>query len=256
MKIKLLSVLSLLLILVSCENSSDQASIPNLAPKTQSSEVSEMTTEIQSKSNSKIGSFMQAGKICEILSANEVKTTFNIQSELRAEESNYGTLTCSYSWEPEDIEERRTQFLSNMQNAASGTAGKTSMREKLLDVNFTVALSEYSGTAKTFVPVKLSEEQLQQQIERAKEQAAKRLTDKQKEILGDSGANMMESMLRKNNNNLAVEGIGDAAYWSHVGQGSLHVLSGNINMIISPMIARTMEEDIDNAKSIAQLILK
>jgi len=27
-------------------------------------------------------------------------------------------------------------------------------------------------------------------------------------------------------------------------------------MIISPMIARTMEEDIDNAKSIAQLILK
>ena len=51
-----------------------------------------------------------------------------------------------------------------------------------------------------------------------------------------------------------MDGIGDSAYWTAVGGGSLVVLSGNSKVSISPMIGDNIEEDIENAKLITRLM--
>ena len=61
--------------------------------------------------------------------------------------------------------------------------------------------------------------------------------------------------MKQNNQNEAVEGLGDAAYWTNVGSGGLNVLGGDVQMYIGPMIAETAEADKDHAIAIARAIL-
>ena len=244
MKVKVICLSSMFL-LAACgagdngEKDSVKASKPN-----KSSTLAKVST-------SNFDKYLSEDKICSLFALEDVKTMFNAVSGIKTTPSSFmKTNSCDYSWDRADMEEREQNFL----NARSDKA--ITMRQKVMSHSFNVALSETKQSKESFVPRKLSDEQLQAQIESAKKAAADRLTDEQKEIAGDAATSMIEGMLRKNNQNQKVDGVGDAAFWSNVGHGSLNVLSGNVKLVISVMISDTVEEDIENAKIIAKHLLK
>jgi len=219
-----------------------------------------LDTKVSAKvSDSLLSKFMSKSSVCEIISAQAVQKSFNssyvMTLDPREHKSKYSSsVTCNYSWGRSDAEQRKEKFMTYIVDQMQGKVEKVPMRQRTLEHNFSVRLEAFKGDPENFMPAKLSEEQLQSQISQAKNMAAKRLTDKQKKIAGKAANSMMENMLRQNNENFKVEGIGESAYWTAVGGGSLIVLSGNIKVSISPMIGDTLKEDINNAKIIAQLM--
>jgi CCR4-NOT transcriptional regulation complex NOT5 subunit len=212
-------------------------------------------------SESVLMEFMDQSKVCDLINPEQVqnmfKTTKPINKQASGHASKYSnSVSCILNWEREDIEQRKSQIMTLTMNSMQGKTDKISMRERILEHNFTLRLEEYNGSVQNFMPAKLSEEQLQKQIENAQKRASERLTDEQKKVAGKAANSMMERMLRQNNESIKIEGIGDSSFWTSVGGGSLNVLSGNLKLTISPMIAETENEDIDNAKLIAELILK
>jgi hypothetical protein len=247
-KIVLISILSLYLIACSGGDSSEGSSVA-LDPKA-----------TVKKSGSQLSKFMNKSSVCEIISAEAVQENFKSSNVVTLDPREYkskysSSVTCNYSWDRADAEQRKEKFMTYIVDQMQGKIEKVSMRQRTLEHNFSVRLEVYKGSPENFMPAKLSEEQLQSQISQAKKMAAKKLTDKQKEIAGTAANSMMEKMLRQNNENIKVERVGESAYWTAVGGGSLIVLSGDIKVSISPMIADTLKDDINNAKIIAQLII-
>ncbi len=64
----------------------------------------------------------------------------------------------------------------------------------------------------------------------------------------------MEEKFRRNNKNIEVKGVGEGAYRSLISNGGLNALVGNTKVYVSPMIGDSVEEDIENAKKIVELI--
>lgn len=209
--------------------------------------------------NSVLNKFMDKSSICDIISVEDVQKSFNSTEVITLEPVGYNSkrsssVTCNYSWDRADAEARKEKFSSYIIDQMQGKIEKIPMRERTLDHNFSLRLEAYKGQPENFMPAKLSEEELERQISQAQKMAAKRLTDKQKKIAGSAANSMMERLLRQNNENIKVDGVGESAYWTAVGGGSLVVLSGNIKVSISPMIGDSIMEDIENAKLIAQLL--
>jgi len=208
---------------------------------------------------SKLSRYMLEDTVCNALSVDNIKKTFNVVTEITFEGSTNrytSGVTCNYSWTRADAKEREEKFMTYIIDQMQGKVEKISMRKRTTKSNISIKIEQFKGNADRFIPAKLTEEQLQKQIENAKKRANDRLSDEQKKVAGGMANNMMEKMLRQNNQNETIEGIGDGAYWSPVAGGGLSVLSGNTKMFISLMIGDTQEQDIDNAKKIAQLILK
>lgn len=208
--------------------------------------------------NSKLKEYMDESKICDVISVKKIQETFGTTAEIKvAPRSNkYSkSIICNYSWDRQDAEQRKKEFLTYTIDQMQGKVEKKTMRERVLEHNFSIQLAEFKGNLRSFIPPKLTEEQLAKQITSAEKRAADRLTDKQKAIAGDAANLMLEKMLRQNNENVHVSGVGDSAYWSAVAGGGLNVLSGNIKISISLMIGDSIEEDMKNAEKIAQLIL-
>jgi len=208
--------------------------------------------------DSKLTKFMQEDSVCNALSIETIKKIFNVNAEIKIQPSTsrYSTgVTCNYSWDRPDAEERKQKLLMSITEQMQKNARKIPMREKVLESNISIKIEEFKGNPNHFMPAKLTEEQLQKQIADAQKRANDRLTDSQKKLAGDAANSMMEKMLRQNNNNEQVAGVGDKAYWSSVGGGGLNVLSGNAKLFISLMVADTDEEDKENTKMIAQLLL-
>jgi hypothetical protein len=219
------------------------------------------STTVNLTTNSHLIKFMDQKAVCDVISTQAIHKLFNSSNDVKTTPSGHASkhsnsVTCNYSWDSADIEQRKEKMMTYMVDNAQGKAEKRPMREIMLKYNFSVRLEEYNRKPESFIPPKLTEEQLQNQISAAKQKAAERLTDQQKKIAGKAANSMMENLLRQNNENISIAGIGDAAYWTAVGGGSLNVLSGNIKLSISPMIADTAEDDIQNARSIADLIIQ
>jgi len=194
--------------------------------------------------------------ICEVFTVSELKQMFPTENQVEASETEYSSrYSCNYNWDRPDAKSREKAMLENMMQAAQGQAEKMTMRQKMPSNQLTITLQESKRAADNFVPAKLTEEQLQERIKAAKEMAAKRLTDEQKSVAGDAANEMVEKLMKQNNQNEAVEGLGDAAYWTNVGSGGLNVLVGDVQMYIGPMIAETAEADKDHAIAIARAIL-
>jgi hypothetical protein len=250
MKVKIICLSSLFLLAACGSDNSDSKT-------TSSSKSSESPNITNSVSSSKLTKFMSEDKICGILAIEDIQKLFNTSTLIETSASSFrSNSSCSYSWERSDKAERQKKFMEDARNAAMGTGKRLSMREKVMDYSFTITLSESKQKKEHFVPRKLTEEQLQVQIDTARKAAEKRLTKKQKEIAGDAATSMIEGMLRKSNQNQEVNGVGDAAYWSVIGQGNLNVLIGNVKIVIAPMIADTEEADIEIAKKVALKLLK
>ena len=143
-----------------------------------------------------------------------------------------------------------------MQNAsrAPGEKIQLDMRKLAGEYSVSVGLKQTEATADRFVPPKLSEAELEERIRLATEAANKRLTDEQRKLVGDSAGDMASSMIRKTNDRVVIEGIGDAAYWLPIMGGTLNVLEGDVQITITPMLAEDMDGDIEAAKRVYSLL--
>lgn len=254
MKIKTL-LLSTSLFLAACSGQESSGS-----ESTADSNIAEKPSEPQeiiASSDTKLSAYMTENSVCDVLNVEDLKQLFGAGGEIEASASAFrSNFTCNYTWERPDAAEREKIMMENIMAVAKGEAEKIPMRQKMMNYQLTVTLSESNRTPENFMPPKLTEEQLQARIKQAKELAAKRLTDEQKALAGESANNMIEGMMKQNNQNQMIEGIGEAAYWTEVGSGGLYVLTGQTKVFIGPMIADTESDDLVNAKEIAALILE
>ena len=125
-----------------------------------------------------------------------------------------------------------------------------------LKYRINVSVRNTQASPNSFVPAKLTEDQLQARINAADKMVQKRLTDKQKMAVHKTGMeNLAGKMLRAANEREVVNGIGDAAYWSPLGNGSLHVLAGRTALTISPSIADDQAGNLEVAKKVFTIIL-
>lgn len=243
MKINLLMILSLSLLLVACGDESPDAA-------------KSKTERPSSAGSSKLSQYMSEDKVCDVLDDETLNTLFAATTEIKKRAGSFrDNFSCSYSWPRPDAEERQKNITSAMLASMTGEGPKQTMRDRMLEYQVTIGLRPSQRTADNFVPRKLTEEQMNQQIAAAKKRANERLTEEQKEVAGDAANNLVESMLRKNNENEEVAGVGDAAFWTKLGSGSLEILAGNVQLTVSPIIASTQTEDSDNAKRIASALL-
>lgn len=200
-------------------------------------------------------------KICDILPTSELKAQFGATEELTTESqiSKYSS-KCEYSWPRPDAEERKQAMIKQMiQNVQRKAGEKINLNARAMTSDFTVSvdLKETKATAANFVPRKLSEEELQKKIAQANEEANKRLTDEQKKALGGDGVGgMIGGLMRKSNERLEIDGVGDAAYWLPMMGGSLSVLAAGYELTISPMLADDEAGNIEAARKVAAAILR
>ena len=162
------------------------------------------------------------------------------------------TLLGQTSWPRPDAQERKQAMVQQMmQNVQRKTGEKIKLNARAMTSNFTVSvdLKESKATAANFVPRKLSEEELQKKIAQANEETNKRLTDEQKKSLGEHGmGDMVGGLIRKSNERVEVDGVGEAPYWLQTMGGSLSVLAGGYQPTISPMLADDEAGNVEAAR--------
>lgn len=199
--------------------------------------------------------------ICDILPTTAIKSIFGTAAELTTKSKNSRSSSkCEYSWPRPDAEERKQAMVQQMMQNVQGMEGekiKLDMRKLTTKFSIGVDLKKTESSAAAFVPTKLSEEELQKKIAQASEAANKRLTDEQKEVLGSGGAEgMVGGMIRKANERVVIEGVGEAAYWLPMMGGSLSVLAGGYQLTITPMVADDDAGNIEAARKIVAAILR
>lgn len=252
MKLKLL-VISSSLFLTACGGDSAE----NTSPKDSQVSQKQQATNANKHQDSQLAQFMSAETICDALPTSTLAALFQTTETIETSGGDYRErYSCSYSWNKSDKAEREKLMMENIMQTAQGKAEALPMRLKSPNNQITLTLLPSKKTAANFMPPKLTEEQLQARIEAAKKAANKRLTEEQKALAGDAANSMVERLMQQSNQNVTVDGIGDAAFWSETGSGGLNVLVGEIEIYIGPMIADTAAEDLENAKKIAGLLLK
>lgn len=205
---------------------------------------------------SSLSAYLSEQSICDLVSPAQLQKLFATDQSIETRASSFrDNFSCAYSWDRLDRAEREQAMLSNIMASVKGDGTKLSMRERALSHEVTIGLTKSRATAESFVPRKLTQEELDAQVKRAQERAAERLTDEQKAIAGDAANDMMARLLEKNNQNETISGVGDAAFWSNAFSGSLEVLDGDVKISITPLIADSKAEDLENAKQVAALIL-
>lgn len=207
--------------------------------------------------SSKLKQFMNADNICDVISTTDIQQLFQTSATIDGSGFNHSNrYSCTYTWDKSDKDAREKLMMENMMQAAQGKAERLSMRLKMPTNQITITLSESKKSIANFMPPVLTEKQLADRIKMAKDAANKRLSDKQKEVAGDAANSMVERLMKQSNQNQKIDGVGDVAYWTAVGTGGLNVLLGEVEIYIGPMIADTANEDIENAKNIANILLQ
>ena len=218
------------------------------------------TAPVKSASASGFGSYI-GDNICDILPVSVLQQEFAAPADLTGKPFNSRRQSsCSFSWPRPDAEERKQammkQMMQNMQKK-QGEQPKLDIRSLSPDYTVSISLMETKATAATFVPVKLDEAELQKRIDQATDAANKRLTDAQKKAVGKDGVgNMAASMIRKTNERVVIDGVGDAAYWLPIMGGSLSVLAGGYQITVTPNLADDDQENIEAARKVAAAVLR
>jgi len=223
--------------------------------KESSKQIENKEQQITAKS-SKLHQYMSKEQICDALSINDIQQLFQTTAEIKSAAFDFRSrYTCSYTWDKTDKTEREQLMFSNSMQVAQGKAEKRPMRLKTPTNQITVTLLNSKKTPANFIPPKLNNKQLEEQIKNVKDTAAKKLSKQQQELGGNMANNMVENLMIQGNQNQAIDDVGDAAYWTSVGSGGLNILVGDVEIYVGPMIADTESEDIENAKKIATVLL-
>ncbi len=216
------------------------------------------TSPASSAAAAKLAKF-QGENICDLVAPAVIEELFSPQAPVEKEaKTNNRRVSCEYSWERPDAEERREAMMdAMMKSMQAGSGVKFNARQFLTDFSFSVDIKEAKATPATFVPRTLTEQEIQDMAEKAARRAEEKLTDTQKQVLGEGGTkSMTESMLRSANKRTRIEGVGDAAYWAPIAGGSLNILVGNRELSISPQIADDESGNIEAAKKIFAAITR
>ena len=205
--------------------------------------------------DSALNAYLASDKVCDILSAARLQSISGGASEINKRDASYReNFACTYSWPRPDAAEREKNMVQATIASMTGNGPKMTLRDRMTDFEVTIAIQKSERSANSFVPRKLTEAQMEEQLAAAKKRTEETLTDQQKKLAGDAANSMVERLLRKNNENEVVAGIGDAAFWSSLGMGSLQVLDGNVQLTISPIMADTKQADMEKAKQVATLL--
>ena len=257
---RLVLCISPMLLAAACSESTAPNNEAANGTQQDSAQISREASKTSTASDSVLGAYVGEG-ICDILPTTAIESIFGTAPELTTESKNRRTSSkCEYSWPRPDAEERKQamvqQMMKNMQRK-EGEKIDLDVRKMTTSFSIGVDLKKTTSSAATFVPAKLSEEELQKKIAQASEAANKRLTDDQKKVLGKDGAEgMVGSMMRKANERVVVEGVGDAAYWLPMMGGSLSVLAGGYQLTITPLVADDDAGNIEAARKIVAAILR
>ncbi|MEZ5465465.1 MAG: hypothetical protein R3F22_09650 [Lysobacteraceae bacterium] len=197
--------------------------------------------------------------ICDVLPVSALQDAFGAPAEVQVRPSTFrNNFSCDYSWPRPDAEERQKAMMDEMMKNAMRPPGekvKLDLRKLSTDFNVSIMLQKSRATAANFVPPKLTEEQLQERIKAATDAANKRLTDEQRKVIGEDGAEgIAGGMIRKTNERVEIDGVGDAAYWLPLMGGSLNVLDGDVHVSVTPVLADDDEGSIAAAKKVFGLL--
>ncbi|MGA8278237.1 MAG: hypothetical protein WB784_08590 [Rhodanobacteraceae bacterium] len=198
--------------------------------------------------------------ICKILLPADIQRLFAPQAEVKTTPRiSKRRAACSYVWPRPDAEERRKAMMAEMvrQMHPGGDATKLASRAFSTNYSISVSLRETRAGPGNFVPKKLSDTEIEARVQRVRKRAEKKLTDTQKQVVGAHGVERMAGdMLRAANERKVVEGVGDAAYWSSVGSGSLRVLVGHQELVIGVNVADDEAGNLQAAKNIYHAVMR
>ncbi|MCB1560393.1 MAG: hypothetical protein KDI75_04790 [Xanthomonadales bacterium] len=248
------------ILLAACGGSGngDGTSSAPTAPASQQEASTASTPAKQRADTGNLASFM-GDNICDVLPVTALQQAFDAPADLKVQPSSFRkNFSCNYSWPRPDAEERQQAMMDEMMKNARRKAGekvKLDLRKMSTDFSVSIMLQKSRATAANFIPPKLTEKQLQERIKVAAEAANKRLTDEQRKAIGKDGAEgIAGGMIRKTNERVEIEGLGDAAYWIPLMGGSLNVLDGTVHVSITPIMADDEQANIEAAKKIFTLL--
>lgn len=204
---------------------------------------------------------------CNLLTEEMVTSRYGVKAE-NLELNNYTsskgkvswTAYCTYSWKKPNFDEIQKKMQEKMMEAMKRGDTKNAMSVAMDSekANFEVGVTNlqiYEDAEKAIklfnqshtVPEKKDVEKLNEAIDAETNEA---LTEQGKEtgkgMVGGIAANLKFDK---------VEGIGEIAYWDHLG-GKLDVLVGTVQIGIIMHISEDHEENVAAAKALAQEIMK
>lgn len=246
-----------LLLLAACGDTTTATSDGTDRAKPTSAVAADKTTRAATGNSSSLRAYL-GDDICDILPASAMKSLFDAPDTVKKEaKAGKSSAKCTYSWPRPDAEERQQAMVQQMIGNAQGKKANLDVRKVTSNFSISVSLAKTKTSAANFVPRKLTEEQMQKKIDEAVEATNKRLTEKQREALGSNGAEKMVSgLIRKSNQRVEVDGVGEAAYWLPMMGGSLSVLANGYKLTISPIMADDEAGNIEAARKIALAILR
>ena len=204
-------------------------------------------------------------KPCELLTEEVLKKHVTIDKEIEKEffEYNNRPSRCSYSWKKPNADEATKNQIEEVGEMVK-TEGKHEMDMKKMSPVYSVAITihDYAGSAQSFIPIQLTDEQIEAQVKQSKEMAMKNkafqnMNAADKEKVTSLAAEKTRSTLTKmRDETVVVEGIGEAAYWNPTGfDNSFMILSGGKSIHLEVYVSPNRQENIEIAKKIAKEIL-
>ncbi|TDR23811.1 hypothetical protein [Marinicella litoralis] len=217
--------------------------------KTSQAESSQLNTPPVSTQGVDFSAYMNKDSICGILSQDALHQMFNIPGEITTEVEHSGAVTCRYSWSYKTLKDRK-QATDNGKSYDFGQASKYSARAISNEARLIISLSATEKTAVNFVPEILNQAEIEAQIEQLKAETTDRNQSMDHSELEKLLEKKKQSLIKKNQLNTAIDHVGDAAYWTQIAGGGLHVLAGQVHVYISPLIATEMGADVENAVAV------
>lgn len=168
--------------------------------------------------------FASEDRICDVIDQEKLIKAFHITTELniRAEETN-GNFACFYFWEfTDEVLWSKHSFKNELKN--KGELDESAIRRlRHGSGQIDILLLDLKRYATNFTPVP-NEQQL------------------------------IEWLIATDDQNQTIDNLGESAYWSPIRDGELYVNVKGFQIVITPMIGNTQEEDLENAKKIYSLI--
>ncbi|WP_338793640.1 hypothetical protein [Bernardetia sp. MNP-M8] len=261
-------ILFLIFLVISFSSCQNKKTNENSQENATNSSISEEITSSNSASVSSKASEFQT-KPCELLTEEIIKKYVTIDKEIEKEffeykDSKYPMpARCSYSWKKPNADEATKNSVKEVGKMVK-TDGKHEMDMKKMTPDYSIAISihNYAGSAQSFIPIKLTDEQIEAQARKSKEMAMKNKTfqnmnaadqEKVTNLAAEKTRNTLTNMRDKT---VVVEGIGEAAYWNPTGfDNTFMILSGGKSINLEIYVSPNREENIEIAKKIAKEIL-
>ena len=205
-------------------------------------------------------------KPCELLTEEIIKKYVTIDKEIDKEFFEYDKRPsrCSYSWKKPNAEEATKNQVKEVGEMVK-TDGKHEMDMKKMLPVYSVAISihDYAGSAQSFIPIQLTDEQIEAQAKQAKEMAMKNKTFQnmnaadQEKVINLAAEKTRNTLTKMRDETVVVEGIGEAAYWNPSGfDNTFMILSNGKSINLEVYVSDNRQENIEIAKKIAREMLE